>query len=302
MLLHGRASSLTLPIVPSPCDASTRDPQNTGNTGGASVKPITTFVEIVVPTGDPLGASTYTFLRSGHDKYAREDTPGSVSALRKNVVSNLHSRLIALSSFSHRQLHPREWAPSISFIDRVAQIPNGLAHHVANASSVMKHYCVSGYNSLLHSMTAAKSAMMLALIDWNMYMDQIAASESWGNSLPQPVHTPSDVESISETSLLPGRQTELVLRKEESLCAYAGSTAQRTTLLLGRIALREVRKWEVVGKTTVWVARIGRRAWDGLIIIVAVPIALLTVLVLLGLAWMLKWWWRAAVWLWQQIW
>ena len=131
-------------------------------------------------------------------------------------------------------------------------------------------------------------------------MDQIAAPEGWGGSLPQPGHTPSNVESIPETGLLPGRQTELALRKEESLCAYAGSTAQRTTLFVGRIALREVKEWEVV-KTTMWVARTGKRAWDGVAIVAVIPMALLAVLVLLGLACVLKWWWRAAVWLWQQI-
>ena len=283
MLLHGRASSLTLPIVPSPCGASARDPSNIGNTGGASVKPTTIFVETDVPTRDPLGATTYTTLRSGQDKYARKHTPRSVSDLRKNIVSNFHSR---------------KWALSISFIDRVAQIPHGLAYHAANAPSVMKRYCVSGYNSLVHSITTAKSAMVLALINWNIYMNQIAASEGWDDPPPQPVHTPSNIESIPETDLLPGRQTELALRKEESLCVYAGSTAQRTTLLLGRMALREVRKWEIAGKTTAWVARIRWRAWDDLVIVAVVPMALLAVLVLLGLAWVLKWWWRAAVWLW----
>ena len=177
MLLHNRASSLTLPIVPFPCGASARDPQHTRNTGGACVQPTITIAKTVVPTGDPLGASTYTTLRSGHDRSARKDTSGSVSALRDKVVSNFHSHLIALSSLSHIQLHPREWAPSIPFIDRVAQIPNGLAYHAANASSVVKRYCVSGYNSLVYSITAAKSAMVLALIDWNMHIDQIAASE-----------------------------------------------------------------------------------------------------------------------------
>ena len=254
----------------------------------------------MVPTGDPLGASIYTALRPGHDKSLRKDTPGFVSALREKVVSNFHSHVDALSSFRPLELHPREWAPSIPFIDRVSQIPDDLAHHAANAYPVVKRYCVSGYNSLVHAITGAKSAMMLALIDWNMYMDQIAASEGWGGSLALPEHTLSDVGSMPETGLLPGRQTALALREEESLYAYAGSTAQKTTLLLGRIAVREVRKWEVV-KTMGWVARISMRVRDGMVIVAVVLMALLAVVVLLGLAWVLMRWWRAAVWLWQQI-
>ena len=301
MLLHSQASFLTLPTVPSPDSAAARGSQNTENTGGASVKSTAIFVGTVVPIGGPLGASIDTTLRSGHGKDARKDPPGSVSALSENVVSNIHSHFMALFSFSYRQLQPREWTLSLSLIEHVAEIPNGLGYHAANAASVMKGYYVSGYNSLVDSIAAAKSAMMLALIDWNMHLDQIAASERWGDTLPQPVHTLSNVESIPETGLLPGRQTELALRQEESLWAYAGSTAQRTTLVLGRVAQREVRKWDVVGTTTVWVARIGQSAWDGLVIVAVVPMALLAVLVLLGLAWVLKWWWRAAVWLWQRI-
>lgn len=151
--------------------------------------------------------------------------------------------------------------------------------------------------------------MVLALDDWNIHMDQIAASEEWGNTLPEPIHTPSNVEPNPETGLVPGRQTELALRQEKGLCAYAGSTALKTTTLFGQIAQRKVRRWVVVGKTTVWFARIGRMAWDGLVMVAAIPMALVTVLALLGLIWVLmwwwrifRWWWRIAAWLWQRIW
>ena len=302
MLLDDRASFLTLLIVPSPCSAAARDPPNTGNTGGASVGPTATLLETVVPTGNPLGASPCHTLRPGHDNHARKHTPGAVSAPRTTVVSNTRAYLIALSSFSQIQLNPLKWELSISFIDRVAQISNSLAYHVVNDPPVMKSYCVSGYTSLVHSITAAKSALVLALVDWNMYMDQIAASEGWGNSLPSPVHFPSNVGLIPETGMLPGRQTEMALHQAEGLCAYAARTAQRTTLLLGQIAVRKVERWDVVGKTTVWVARIGRMAWDRLVIVAATLMALLAGLALLGLTWVLIRWWRAARWLWRLIW
>lgn len=300
MLLHDRASSLTLPIVPSPRDASGRESQNTGHTGGPSVQSITTCVETVVPTEDPLGASAYTTLGPGHDKSAGENTPGSVSALPKKVISNFHAHLIALSSLSHLQLHPREWASSIPFIDRVAQIPNDLACHAANASSVVKHYYISGHNSLVTFITAAQSAMISALNVWNGRMDQIAIKEGWGDLRPQPQPTLPQNESISETGLLSGTETGLALREKQSLYRYVASTAQRTMLLFGRIAQRKARNWEVVVVETV--ARIGMKAWHEMVNVAVALMAFLTILVLLGLIAVLMWWWRAAVWLWRQIW
>ena len=299
-----------MPAVPSPCRAATRDPSNTGNTGGTFVGPTATFVETAVPTGDPLGAFSYYSLRSGHDKYTQKDTTSAVSALRPTVISNVQACLIALSPssnpFSH--LHPREWTLAISFVDRVAQIPSGLASQAANTSSVMKSYYVSGYDSLVYSLTAAKSAIVLALDDWNIYMDQIATSEGWGNTLPESIHTPSDIEPIPEIGLVPARQTGLALRQEEGVYTYAGRTALRTALLFGQIAGRKVERWEAARKTTVWFARIGRMAWDGLVIVAAIPMALVTVLALLGSTWVLmwgwrifRWWWRTAAWLWRHI-
>ena len=57
-----------------------------------------------------------------------------------------------------------------------------------------------------------------------------------------------------------------------------------------------------MGKTTARFARIGRMAWDGLVMVAAIPMALVNVMALLGLIWVLMWWWRIAAWLWQRIW
>ena len=131
-------------------------------------------------------------------------------------------------------------------------------------------------------------------------MDQIAIKEGWHDLCHQPQPTLPQNESIPETGLLSGTETGLALRKKESFYGYVASTAQRTMLLFGRIAQRKARNWEVVVVGTV--SRIGMKAWHEMVNVAVVLMAFLAILVLLGLAAVLMWWWRAAVWLWRQIW
>ena len=129
-LLPSRSSfvaQITYLVVPFPRGASGPNPRipASSDTGETSVKLSTTYVEAVVktatPTEDPSEASTSTTLRPSHERFARNNLPGFFSALRRNLVSNFHSHLVALPSFSHLQLHPREWPPFIPSISRLAQ-------------------------------------------------------------------------------------------------------------------------------------------------------------------------------------